>query len=121
MATYYPASSSWLLLIGYLVAMLERQINQTHARARARAHTHTHTHAHTHTRQRTHSVATYYPASSSWLLLIGYPVAMLGGQINSFGIFAFLWLLPNDQNLISSMVGGAQVSAPLLPIKNISP
>lgn len=62
------------------------------------------------------SAACYWPASLSWLLFIGYPVAMLGGMINSYGIFAFIWLLPNDQNFISSMVGGAQALSDMLAL-----
>ena len=60
--------------------------------------------------------ATCFPASWSWLLWLGYPTAMLGGQINSYGLFSFLWLLPDDQNLISSMVGGATALSDMLAL-----
>jgi MFS family permease len=62
------------------------------------------------------SAACYFPAAFSWLLFIGYPLAMLGGTINSYGIFAFMWLLPDDQNFISSMVGGAQALSDMLAL-----
>jgi MFS family permease len=62
------------------------------------------------------SAACYWPAGFSWLLFIGYPLAMLGGQINSYGLFAFIWLLPDHQNFISSMIGSAQALSDMLAL-----
>eukprot|EP00756_Hemistasia_phaeocysticola_P063032 Hpha_TRINITY_DN6501_c0_g1::TRINITY_DN6501_c0_g1_i1::g.45912::m.45912 len=59
-------------------------------------------------------LATYFPADLAWLLWLAYPVAMLGGQINSFGVFSFLWLLPEHQNFISSMAGGTAALSDML-------
>jgi hypothetical protein len=62
------------------------------------------------------SVSCYFPASFSWLLFLGYPLAMLGGTINSFGIFAFMWLLPEHQNFTASMSSGAQALSDMLAL-----
>lgn len=62
------------------------------------------------------SLSCYYPPSLSSLLYFGYPLAMLGGIINFYGIFAFLWLLPDDQNFIASIVPGAQALSDMLAL-----
>ena len=62
------------------------------------------------------SVACFFPAQLSWLMFVGYPLAMLGGGINSYGIFAFMWLMPDDQNFVASLASGAQSLSDMLAL-----
>ena len=40
-------------------------------------------------------------------MFIGYPLANLGGGLNTSCIYVFIWLVPGSQNLISGIAGGA--------------
>jgi len=39
----------------------------------------------------------------NYALFIAYPAVTLFGQMNTFGIFAWLWLLPNHQNTVNAL------------------
>ena len=54
------------------------------------------------------ALSCFFPEHWSWLLYIGYPLAQFAGQINTYAIFSFVWLIPDHQNLILSCVGGVQ-------------
>eukprot|EP01050_Picozoa_sp_SAG11_P021917 SAG11_NODE_4006_length_2110_cov_4.275982_1_plen_329_part_10 len=48
------------------------------------------------------AAAAFWPLLSS-LMYVGYPMASIGGSLNSYGIFVFIWVLPEHQNLVSSL------------------
>ena len=50
------------------------------------------------------------------LLLVAYPLAILCGVASMFGIYAFLWILPESQNMING-IAGASMSASERPLQ----
>jgi MFS family permease len=47
------------------------------------------------------AAAVTYPALN-WLLFIAYPCANLGGGLNTYGVYGFLWIYPEHQNLLGA-------------------
>lgn len=43
------------------------------------------------------AVASYLPSQLSVLMYVGYPIATVGGLLNSYGIFVFMWVFPERQ------------------------
>eukprot|EP00960_Hanusia_phi_P016928 498376-Hanusia_phi.AAC.2 len=39
----------------------------------------------------------------NWLLYAAYPITNIGGSMNVYGIYSFLWLFPEHPNLIASL------------------
>jgi len=62
------------------------------------------------------AAACFYPAQMSWAMFFGYPLAQFAGQINTYGMFAFIWLLPSHQNLVASCAGGVQSLSDMLAL-----
>jgi len=61
-------------------------------------------------------LACFYPAQMSWAMFVGYPLAQFAGIINTYGVFVFIWLLPNHQNLVASCAGGVQSLSDMLAL-----
>jgi len=57
-----------------------------------------------------------YPNQYSWLMFIGYPLTLSAGFLNSNCMYSFNWLLPDSQNFISGMNGGAMALSDMLAI-----
>lgn len=57
-----------------------------------------------------------YPEEYSWLLFIGYPLTMSAGFLSSNCVYTFNWLLPDSQNFISGLNGGATALSDMLAI-----
>mmetsp|Transcript_32345 Transcript_32345/g.81495 ORF Transcript_32345/g.81495 Transcript_32345/m.81495 type:complete len:528 (+) Transcript_32345:116-1699(+) len=62
------------------------------------------------------SMACFYPEQLSWAMFVGYPLSQFAGQINTYGVFVFIWLLPSHQNLVASTAGGVQSLSDLLAL-----
>lgn len=43
----------------------------------------------------------------NWMLFFAYPMASLGGSMNSMAILGFQWLMPQRQNLVNSLYGAS--------------
>jgi hypothetical protein len=54
------------------------------------------------------ALAITYP-SLNWLLYLAYPCATVGGGLNTYGVYGFLWIYPDHQNLLASL--GSAVAA----------
>jgi len=46
--------------------------------------------------------------SLNWLLWIAYPAANVFGYMNHYDVFAWLWLLPDDQSTVAALTGAIQ-------------
>mmetsp|Transcript_42312 Transcript_42312/g.95714 ORF Transcript_42312/g.95714 Transcript_42312/m.95714 type:complete len:716 (-) Transcript_42312:117-2264(-) len=52
------------------------------------------------------SLAAAYPAKYDWVLFVAYPGAMTFGILNTYSMYAFVWLLPENQNLVTGIATG---------------
>lgn len=62
------------------------------------------------------AVAARWPDKWDWLLFVGYPIAMLGGTINTFSLYSFIWLLPDHQNTVNGIAAGIPALSDMLAL-----
>ena len=61
-------------------------------------------------------IATTSPQNCGWAFFIGYPIATASGMINQNCMYTFMWLLPENANLISGIAMGAQALSDMLAL-----
>ena len=59
-------------------------------------------------------------AKFNWILFIAYPMASLGGSMNSMAILGYQWLMPQRQNLVNSMYGASLAISDTIAILGVS-
>lgn len=62
------------------------------------------------------AASVFWPVQCWWAMFLGYPIAMIGGQINTYGIFVFIWILPEHQNFVSSAAGAVTSLSDMLAL-----
>ena len=57
-----------------------------------------------------------FPSTLGWIFFLGYPVATGSGFINQNSLYSFMWLLPENANLINGIAMGAQALSDMLAL-----
>jgi len=65
-------------------------------------------------------IAVEFPGSFSWLLFIGAIFADLGGMMNGFALFGFLWHEPERQGLITGLSDSSSAAGTLVALIFVS-
>ncbi len=61
-------------------------------------------------------IATSFPQNYGWIFFLGYPIATGSGMLNQNCMYTFMWLLPENANLISGIAMGAQALSDMLAL-----
>ena len=57
-----------------------------------------------------------FPKTFGWMFFFGYPIATGSGFINQNSLYTFMWLLPENANLINGIAMGAQALSDMLAL-----
>eukprot|EP00943_MAST-04B_sp_MAST-4B-sp1_P002154 g2154.t1 len=55
----------------------------------------------------------------NWMLFLAYPLATIGGSMNSMAILGWQWLMPERQNLVNSLYGASLAISDTLAIVGV--